>query len=158
MKAIPDGCGGFLSLDQIVEIINSRPYFNVKEDDLKRLIENDAVLPVAGSAINILGTEYTIDILPRSKDKGLADSDGYCDDSVKRLAVADFVADGEKSDSKRDLEAVKKKVLRHEIIHAFLCESGLAENSDWAQNEELVDWITIQGPKIYKTWQEAGAL
>lgn len=24
--------------------------------------------------------------------------------------------------------------------------------------EELVDWIAIQGPKIYKAWQEVGAM
>ncbi len=27
-----------------------------------------------------------------------------------------------------------------------------------AHNEELVDWIAIQGPKLYKAWQEAGAV
>lgn len=108
--------------------------------------------------VNVLGTEYAIDILPRSEDKALADMDGYCDDSVKRLVIAGAAADDTRPDQKRDLEAVKKKVLRHEITHAFLCESGLAENSYWAQNEELVDWIAIQGPKLIKAWQEAGAL
>ena len=48
--------------------------------------------------------------------------------------------------------------MRHEIIHAFLCESGLAENSDWATNEELVDWIAIQAPKLIKAWKDADAL
>lgn len=158
MKIIPDGCGGYLSLEQIVEIVNSRPYYNIKEDDLRRLIESDTALPIARSTINILGTEYTIDILPRSEDKALENMDGYCDDSVKRIAVADVSTDEKRADQKRDIKAVKKKVLRHEITHAFLCESGLAENSDWAQNEELVDWIAIQGPKLIKAWQEVGAL
>lgn len=108
--------------------------------------------------LNILGTEYNIDVIPRSNDEMLSDKDGYCDDSVKLISVADFAAEKESLDSKRDIEAVKKKVLRHEIVHAFLCESGLAENSDWAQNEELVDWIAIQGPKIYAAWQKACAL
>ena len=44
------------------------------------------------------------------------------------------------------------------VPHVFLFECGLAENSPWAQNEELVDWIAIQGPKIHKAWEEAGAL
>ena len=46
------------------------------------------------------------------------------------------------------LELQEKKNLRHEIVHAFLFESGLAENSEWAYNEEMVDWIAKQGPKI----------
>ena len=28
----------------------------------------------------------------------------------------------------------------------------------YAQNEELVDWIARQGPKLYRAWAEAGAL
>ena len=55
-----------------------------------------------------------------------------------------------------------KKVLRHEIVHAYLCESGLEHCSlgedSWATNEEMVDWMAIQGPKLYKAWEEAGAL
>lgn len=105
--------------------------------------------------VNILGTEYTIQTKKRSMDKRLDEMDGFCDDSVKRIVLAHFEPE---TDSKQDLEAVHRKVLRHEIVHAFLCESGLAENSYWAQNEELVDWISIQGPKIWKAWQEAGAV
>lgn len=108
--------------------------------------------------INILGTEYTLDIRPRADDQGLEESDGYCDESIKLLSVADFSLEPYKVDSKKNLLAAQMKVMRHEIVHAFLCESGLSECSDWAQNEELVDWFAIQGPKIYKAWQEAGAL
>ena len=105
--------------------------------------------------INVLGTEYTIRTKKRHKDTLLKSMDGYCDDSVKRIVVSHLEPE---PDSKHDLEAVWKKVLRHEIIHAFLSESGLAENRDWAQNEEIVDWIAIQGPKIYKVWKEVGAV
>lgn len=105
--------------------------------------------------VNILGTEYTIQTKSRSEDSRLDEMDGLCDDSVKEIILARLE---QESDSKRDLEVVQKKVLRHEIAHAFLCESGLAENSPWAQNEELVDWIAIQGPKIWKAWQEAVAV
>lgn len=51
------------------------------------------------------------------------------------------------------------KVTRHEIIHAFLCESGLLECSGEAEaraaNEEMVDWFARQGIKIYSAWVEA---
>lgn len=105
--------------------------------------------------INILGTEYTINELKRHWCKMLEENDGFCDDSSKEIVIV-YLEPG--ADSKKNLEDVRKKILRHEIVHAFAFESGLAENSDWAQNEELVDWIAIQGPKIYKVWQEAGAL
>lgn len=105
--------------------------------------------------INVLGTEYDLVELERGDDTRIEESDGICDDSVKEITLAKIERD---RDSKTDLGRVRQKILRHEIVHAFLCESGLAENSDWAQNEELVDWIAIQGPKIYKAWQEAGAV
>ena len=106
--------------------------------------------------VNVLGTEYEIVRSTYKEDEGLTTCDGYCDDSVKRIVVS--CEEKNNPDSKSDIPAVRRKQLRHEIIHAFLSESGLAENSDWAQNEEIVDWIAIQGLKIYKAWEEAGAL
>ena len=61
-----------------------------------------------------------------------------------------------------DMEAYIRKVKRHEIVHAFLEESGLAECSGtsdaWAMNETMVDWIARMGEKIYKAWSDAGAI
>lgn len=59
--------------------------------------------------------------------------------------------------------AYRKRLLRHEITHAFLNESGLQHCSSvpmgaWARHEEMVDWIAIQFPKIMKAFQEVGAL
>jgi hypothetical protein len=31
-------------------------------------------------------------------------------------------------------------------------------SDSWATNEEMVDWIAIQGPKIYSAWKDASAL
>lgn len=113
-------------------------------------MEDFLYFPDSEIKLRILGTEYTI-----KKDGKMSDSDGICDDSIKKIIIADIKPE---NDSKENLLAVVKKVVRHEILHAFLCESGLAENSDWAQNEEMVDWFSIQGPKIFKAWQEAGAV
>ena len=61
-----------------------------------------------------------------------------------------------------DLNSYTKKVLRHEIIHAFLYESGLWNNSGdveaWAQSEEMTDWFSIQFPKILRAFQEVKAI
>lgn len=41
--------------------------------------------------------------------------------------------------------------MRHEVIHAFLCESGMRQ---WAEDEQLVDWMAAQFPKIQKVFQK----
>ena len=55
-----------------------------------------------------------------------------------------------------------KKQLRHEIIHAFLSESGLSVNfehcSKFGHEETMVDWIAIQFPKIHKVYEELGIM
>lgn len=108
--------------------------------------------------INILGAKHHITLCHNSEDPRMYNSDGFCDETTKEIFVENFEGDEDKPNTKKQLNVQKKKALRHEIIHAFAFESGLAENSDWAQNEEFVDWIAIQGPKILKAWQEAGAI
>ena len=55
---------------------------------------------------------------------------------------------------------IQWNVLKHEIIHAFLYESGLDSNSfsysgAWAVNEEMVDWLALQWEKIDYVMSEA---
>ena len=57
--------------------------------------------------------------------------------------------------SRVDIEPVQKKTLRHEIIHAFMFESGLDECSTWGVDESLIDWIALQFPKMLKAFEEA---
>ena len=58
--------------------------------------------------------------------------------------------------NKENLAEYKKVVIRHELIHAFLFESGL-DAASWAMNEEMVDWFALQAPKLMKAFEEAGA-
>lgn len=96
--------------------------------------------------VKILGTEYEVIKDAEEKDyPQLKKCDGFTDFSIKRIVVADFDKDESSVD---DIDWYKKKVLRHELVHAFIHESGLAENCDWARNEELTDWIAIQFEKI----------
>lgn len=108
--------------------------------------------------VSILGTEYVIEYRSSKEDKILEDSDGYTDLYSKLIVVAN-----DENGNIKDYNAYRKKVLRHEIVHAFLYESGLAHNSiqvesAWAMNEEMVDFFAIQGEKIYKAWSEVNAL
>lgn len=110
-----------------------------------------------GNIVNILGTQYKIVIIERDDYRSTDTADGWCDPYSKELLVFNFT---QSTESVKDLEAYQRKVLRHEIIHAFLYESGVWSNSDysehWAKNEEMVDWIAIQEPKIHKAFIEAG--
>lgn len=105
--------------------------------------------------VNILGTEYELQELNKTSDENLATSDGYCDTSVK-LCVIDEM-NGTEAGQKKNLLAYKKQVVRHELIHAFLFESGL-DACSWAQNEEMVDWIAMQFPKMLQAFQECDCL
>ena len=98
----------------------------------------------------------TLNFISEEEDEGLKDCDGYCDDTIKTLVVKQYKR-GEPG-SKKALDLQEKKNFRHEIIHAFLCESGLAENSTWAQEEEMVDWFGKQFPKLAAAFREVDAL
>lgn len=108
--------------------------------------------------VNILGTEYTI--LFDVPDEDMPEnSNGCMDQSIQTIKIAKFESD---RDSLKDLDQFKKKVLRHEIVHAFLYESGIWNNSGssdcWGMDETIVDWFAIQSPKIFRAFKEADCL
>lgn len=111
----------------------------------------------SGKIVHILGTEYKILIIEEDDYRYNREADGWCDTQAKEILLFNYKQD---PDSVKDLVAYQKKVLRHEIVHAFLYESGLWQSSYgsncWAQNEEMVDWIAIQEPKLNKAFKEAG--
>lgn len=108
--------------------------------------------------INVLGTEYTMTVCGENEDSRLAEFDGLTDETTKELLVESYEKDRDDPNCKKNLQVQINKVKRHEIIHAFLFESGLAENSEWAQNEEMVDFFAIQFPKLLEAFKAADAL
>lgn len=105
--------------------------------------------------INVLGQDYRIEEKEMAEDKILSEADGYCDSSVKKIVIAKIDA-GE--NSVEDIDFYRKKVLRHELIHAFMYESGHHSNCEWGRNEQLIDWVAIQIPKMFKAMKEAECL
>lgn len=102
--------------------------------------------------VNVLGTLYEIHTDTDVKDdKRIEDCDGFCDFTTKDIFLARFDSD---PNTMKDMALWGKKVLRHEIIHAFLYESGIDCNSDWGRNEEIVDWIALQFPKLAIAFDE----
>lgn len=107
--------------------------------------------------INILGTEWRI-VTCKEEESELLNGkcrDGCTDNSTRTIWICEKKDDCEL----QDYEMWKKLALRHEILHAFLFESGLDASSistygPWANNEEMVDWFAIQSPKIFKVYSE----
>nr|DAE54312.1 MAG TPA: hypothetical protein [Caudoviricetes sp.] len=108
--------------------------------------------------INVLGTEYTLTVCGENEDLRLTGFDGLTDETTKELLVESYEKDRDDPNCKKNLQVQINKVKRHEIIHAFLFESGLAENSTWAQNEEMIDFFAIQFPKLLEAFKAADAL
>lgn len=116
--------------------------------------------------VNILGTKYTIRMVSHGQDEYMERMHfgGYCDGTSKEIVVLKFgtIPDPEWANArKEDVARKERETIRHEIVHAFLNESGLGWDSmpverAWAKNEEMVDWIAIQFPKIAKVFKELG--
>ncbi len=109
--------------------------------------------------VNILGTEYTIEHLKREKDKTLrsGEADGYCDSSSKRIVLRKE----DEHDNIDDYTVYLKKLTRHEIVHAFMFESGLGSNFEhvnFGHEETMVDWIAYQFPKMLKVFEDVDCL
>ena len=116
--------------------------------------------------INVLGTEYEIefhnyDELEVFEDKGW---DGYTDAISKKIVVGNIhTFPGYEKETEEYCSKCMKETMRHEIVHAFLNESGLQScalkhSGGWAKNEEMVDWIALQFPKMLEAFKTAGCL
>lgn len=99
--------------------------------------------------IDVLGTEYVV----KFKELNDEDIDGFCDNTQKLIVI--------RSDNENkvgDFKYLQKKQLRHEIIHAFMSESGLQCNwqhiEQFGHDETTVDWFAIQSPKIFRVFAE----
>lgn len=104
---------------------------------------------------NVLGTDIQILFRKEKDDLKLENCVGYFDSSKGWIIVKILEPDAM---SLGDLDKYQKEILRHEIVHAFLYESGpyacSNQVTNWASNEEMVDWFAIQSPKIFKVFQE----
>lgn len=110
--------------------------------------------------VSVLGVEYKIIFRTDKDDEKLDGADGYCEFLSKEIVIDKSIftgGDGSPLVLKK-LDLLGLKVIRHELIHAFIYESGLSSENTWAENEELVDWIAIQFPKLKKCFDEVGVL
>ena len=111
--------------------------------------------------VSVLGTNYGIYIdVPEREDKVLEGCSGYCDKTIKRISIMDLSGD---RCNLVDKEEYRKYLIRHELVHAFLFESGIGADTLWdiagqEHPEHMVEWIAMQFPKLVKVFEQAGAL
>lgn len=108
--------------------------------------------------INILGSEYTLKVCSDAEEPRLDGCDGFCDETTKELFAESYSKDIDSLTCKGKLQIQINKVKRMDYLMPFHFESGLAENSVWAQNEEMVDFFAIQFPKLLEAFKAADAL
>lgn len=104
-------------------------------------------------SVSILGTPYKI-----IREKfGNEDCDGETDYTSHQIRIRT-----DNINEVGDFDSMMKKQLRHEIIHAFMAESGLQANFEhyrqFGHDETTVDWFAIQFPKILEVFKQVGAL
>lgn len=116
--------------------------------------------------INILGERYKLRFKNYLDDPLFAQRhiDGYHDSIDKQIVVCNMKTyPSWENETAAYCQKVEKQILRHEIIHAFLTQSGLDDNSNrfegaWAKNEEMIDFFALQSPKIVKIFSELDIL
>ena len=106
------------------------------------------------TTVDILGSSWVIKV--ETDNPEFEDCDGYIDYSTRTIHIECMQNN---KGLQEDLIAVEKKTVRHEIIHAFLFESGHHGNSlvyehSWEGNEEMIDWWAIQFHKIEKVFKD----
>lgn len=99
-------------------------------------------------SVNILGAEYKIIIdneMHRTKRDGAERRYAH---EISLRPESDML-DGEARDSEKKQRFLE--VVRHEIYHAFFDESGL---DGYSEDEQLINWLAAQSPKIFKVFKE----
>jgi len=123
-------------------------------------------IPNFPDCVDILGKNWRIKIVKKGEDLEFDKEhcEGLCSFHERLIRIIDTHCIERYENAPQMLHGnYMKEVLRHEIIHAFLNESGLCCNSSrfpgpWSKNEEMVDWFAIQGPKISEAWKKCGCL
>ena len=116
--------------------------------------------------VSILGTQYKIEIKKYEEDEAFErrSISGYCDGYTKNIVICDMATYvGWEHEPPESCAKAQAETIRHEIIHAFFNESGLKDSAfaydgSWTKNEEMIDWLAIQLPKIYEAFESVGCM
>lgn len=119
------------------------------------LLQSEFELP---SEIIILGKTYQIYYLPEEVDKELEDKYGYADQVESKVVIDTSIINDCKNDKRRALELLKRTLRRHEIVHCYFFECGLDDQTPFARDETLIDWLALKLPDIFLNMKQKGLL
>lgn len=122
---------------------------------MKLMKFEDGKLNYIDTTINIMGEKWRI---VWSDDEEVFDDCFGITYGYTNIILMSKLSEG----SQLDWVYNQKRVLRHEILHAYLFSCGLVNSSNscehWADNEEMVDWFARISPKIFDTYKELGLI
>lgn len=95
--------------------------------------------------VGILGREYSV---------LEADLDGHAGEMDDTAAVIRVDPHGCAGVS--DPGRARREVLRHELVHAFMAESGL--RGSYCEDEVIVGWVAAMFPRLRVAFEECGCL
>lgn len=103
--------------------------------------------------ITILGQEYKIrecteEEYPKLKSMNAL---GLCEYNSKEIILDKKALNEPGDDGLEKYHMCKNQTTRHEVIHAFLYESGL---TTYGADEVLVEMLSIQVPKMLKVFEK----
>lgn len=108
--------------------------------------------------ISVLGQDYEILFHTSEDDPKLKEWNGYHEPYSKKIVIdSKLVEDTNKEPlGAENPEIYLRHIYRHEIMHAFFCESGITYKYDKEEEDFLVDWIARMYPKMKKIFAELG--
>ena len=92
--------------------------------------------------VNVLGTKYEASFGTREELNMDKDTYGECEVYSKQIRVC---TDPEPGVSEETKNTIISEVIRHELSHAFLYESGLIA---FSTDETLVEWMSVNMSKV----------
>ena len=108
--------------------------------------------------ITVLGQNYKILLHTLDEDPKLHEWNGYHEPWSKKIVIDSELAEETKKNpiGVENVDAYIRQIYRHEIMHAFFCESGITYRYSKDEEDFLVDWIARMYPKMKKIFDELG--
>lgn len=121
----------------------------------RKTLKNEPLIYDDTMKIDILGTEYTIKHVEKEAVKVFEDeiADGLCDCTSREIVIRNIKDDEDIGNKQKYIN----RVLRYEVIHAYMFECGLGVEMPHPQtghDEAMIDWFARMAPRIMQTFIE----
>lgn len=117
--------------------------------------QNESLICGNAMKIDILGNKYTIKHAEKEAVKDFRDeiADAFCDCTSREIVIRNIKDDEDIGNKQNYIN----RLLRHEVIHAYMFECGLGAEIPHPQtghDEAMIDWFARMAPRIMQTFIE----